>query len=50
VLWSNPNFLFREQYQESTDAASFFEEAGPAMQRIAETFAQNLVSDMLEAF
>ena len=27
VLWSNPNFLYREQYQESMNAASFFEEA-----------------------
>src|SRR5580700_8021106 len=24
VLWSNPNFLYREQYQESVDPASFF--------------------------
>jgi outer membrane lipopolysaccharide assembly protein LptE/RlpB len=50
VLWSNPNFLYREQYQESTDTASFFEEATPAMQRMAESFSKTLVSDMLEAF
>jgi len=50
VLWSNPNFLYREQYQESIDARTFFEEAGPAVQRIANSFAKTLVADMLEAF
>jgi hypothetical protein len=50
ALWSNPNFLYREQYQESTDATSFFEEAGPAVQRIAGSFSKTLVSDILEAY
>jgi hypothetical protein len=50
VLWSNPNFIYREQYQESTDTNSFFEEAAPAVQRIANSFAKTLVADMLEAF
>jgi Lipopolysaccharide-assembly len=50
VLWSNPNFLYREQYQESIDARTFFEEAGPAVQRISNSFAKTLVADMLEAF
>lgn len=50
VLWSNPNFLYREQYQESTDTRTFFEEAGPAMQRIADSFSKTLVADILEAF
>ena len=50
VLWKNPNFLYREQYQESTDVRSFFEEAGPAVQRIADNFAKTVVADMLEAF
>lgn len=50
VLWSNPTFLYREQYQESTNATSFFEEAGPAVQRIAGSFSKTLVSDILEAY
>ena len=50
VLWSNPNFLDREQYEESTDTRTFFEEAGPAVQRVANSFAKGLVADMLEAF
>jgi outer membrane lipopolysaccharide assembly protein LptE/RlpB len=50
VLWGNPNILFREQYQESTDPASFFEEEAPAVQRMAKIFAKQTVADLLEAF
>ncbi len=50
LLWSNPNFLYREQYQESNSTASFFEEAAPAVQRIAGSFSKTLVSDILEAY
>ncbi len=49
-LWGNPNFVYREQYQESIDERTFFEEAGPAVQRIANSFAKSLVADMVEAF
>jgi hypothetical protein len=50
VLWSNPAFLYREQYQESINAPTFFEEAAPAVQRIAGSFSKTLVSDILEAY
>jgi hypothetical protein len=50
VLWDNPNYLYREQYQVSRDAPSFFEEEEPAVGRIANNFAQTLVSDILEAY
>lgn len=50
VLWSDPYFLYREQYQESVDVASFFEEATPAVQRIATSFAKTLVANILEAY
>jgi hypothetical protein len=50
VLWNNPNLLYREQYQESVDVASFFEEAGPAAQRMANSFAKTLVANILEAY
>jgi len=50
VLWSNPNLLYREQYQESVAVASFFEEANPAVQRIADDFAKTTVANILEAF
>ena len=50
ILWSNPSFLFREQYQESTDPSSFFEEEAPAVQRMARNFSKELVASILEAF
>jgi Lipopolysaccharide-assembly len=50
VLWENPNYSYREQYQVSRDAPSFIEEEEPALGRIANSFAKSLVSDMLEAY
>jgi hypothetical protein len=50
VLWENPNYLYREQYQVSREAPSFFEEEEPALGRIANNFARSLVSDILEAY
>lgn len=50
VLWSNPGFVYREQYQESTDPSSFFEEEAPAVQRMAKNFSKELVASLLEAF
>ncbi len=50
VLWSNPNFWYSEQYQESNDKASFFEEEVSAVQRMANRLAKTLVSDVLEGY
>jgi hypothetical protein len=50
TLWDNPNLLFREVYQVSTDPGSFFSEETPAVQRIARDFSRSLVSGMLEAY
>jgi len=50
VLWANPNYTYREQYQVSRDTASFFDESSPAFQRIAAEFAKSLVSNMMEAY
>ena len=50
VLWDNPNFLYREQYQVSRDTASFFDESNPAFLRVAHEFAKSLVADILEAY
>jgi outer membrane lipopolysaccharide assembly protein LptE/RlpB len=50
VLYSNPNYVFRDQYQVSNELASFFEEQGPAMDRISRDFSRTLVSNILEAF
>lgn len=50
VFYQNDNFLFREQYEVSTDVASFFEEEDPALDRLARDFAAKLVAALLENF
>jgi outer membrane lipopolysaccharide assembly protein LptE/RlpB len=50
VLFENPNYSFREQYQVSREVTSFFEEETPALQRMSQDFARTLVGDILEAF
>jgi outer membrane lipopolysaccharide assembly protein LptE/RlpB len=50
VLFENPDFVFRQQYQVSREATSFFEESTPALQRMSQDFARTLVTDILEAF
>jgi outer membrane lipopolysaccharide assembly protein LptE/RlpB len=50
VLYQNPAYLFREQYEISQDLASFFEEDSPAFRRLSEDFARTLVSNILEGF
>jgi outer membrane lipopolysaccharide assembly protein LptE/RlpB len=50
VLFENPNYTFREQYQVSREITSFFAEETPALQRMSRDFARTLVSDVLEAF
>jgi outer membrane lipopolysaccharide assembly protein LptE/RlpB len=50
VLYQNPSYLFREQYEVSRDPSSFFEEDTPALQRLSRDFAQTLVSNILEGF
>ncbi|MBZ5698093.1 MAG: hypothetical protein LAN18_06045 [Acidobacteriia bacterium] len=50
VLYRNDNFLFREPYEVSTNTATFFDEQGPALGRMARDFASRLVADVLENF
>ena len=50
VLYQNPAYLFREQYEVSQDLTTFFEEDSPAFKRLSGEFARTLVSNILEAF
>ncbi|MFQ5926095.1 MAG: LPS assembly lipoprotein LptE [Terriglobia bacterium] len=50
VFYQEPRFVFREQYEITGDLASFFEERGPALDRLARDFAATLVSAVLENF
>jgi outer membrane lipopolysaccharide assembly protein LptE/RlpB len=50
VLYENPAYLFREEYQVSRELSSFFEEDSPALSRLSREFARTLVSNVLEGF
>jgi outer membrane lipopolysaccharide assembly protein LptE/RlpB len=50
VLFENPTYTFREQYQVSRELSSFFEEDAPALDRLARDFARTLVSSIVEAY
>ena len=50
VLYQNPSYVFREQYEVSQDLASFFEEDSPAFRRLSQDFARTLVSNIMEGF
>jgi outer membrane lipopolysaccharide assembly protein LptE/RlpB len=50
VLYENKNYVYREQYQSTTNLASFIEENPAAMQRLSRELARQLVGDVLEGF
>jgi hypothetical protein len=50
VLFHTDNFLFRNEYELSTDVESFFQEEDPALDRLAKDFAQKLVAAILENY
>jgi hypothetical protein len=50
VLFNRPNMEIRERYEISVDAASYFDESGPAMDRLARDVARTVVSAVLENF
>ena len=41
VLFDNPNYVYREQYQISREVSSFFEEESPAVDRMSRDFARS---------
>jgi curli biogenesis system outer membrane secretion channel CsgG len=50
VLFSNPRYVFREEYEISQSNTQLFEEEGPALDRLSRDFAHTLVTDILENF
>lgn len=50
VLFHSENFLFRNEYEISTDVKSFFEEQDPALDRLALDFAKKLVAAVIENY
>jgi outer membrane lipopolysaccharide assembly protein LptE/RlpB len=50
VLYHSDNFLFRNEYELSTNVTSFFGEQDPALDRLAKDFAQRLVAAVTENY
>lgn len=48
TLYENDNYVFRQQYQSTTDLPSFIQENPAAVQRLSRDFASALVADVLE--
>lgn len=47
VLYDNQNYVFRGEFEFSNDPRAFFNEEDPAVQRVARSFAENLVSTLV---
>lgn len=50
VLYRNDRYVFRQQYESTTDLPLFLEEDPAAVQRLARDFARQLVADVVEGF
>ncbi len=50
TLYQNNNLVFREPYEISEDPKSFFQEEGPALDRMSRDLAERVVSDIIESF
>jgi outer membrane lipopolysaccharide assembly protein LptE/RlpB len=50
LLYHSENFVFRNEYEISTDVPSFFEEQDPALDRLAQDFARKLVAAVIENY
>ena len=50
ILYQNNNYVFRQQYQATTDLPTFLDESPAAVERLSRDFARALVADVLESF
>lgn len=50
VLYQNRSYLFRQQYEQTQDLASFIQEDSAATRRLASDFASAAVADIVESF
>ena len=50
ILYQNPSYYFRDNYEVAQDLNSFFQEDTAALQRISREFARSLVSNILEGY
>ncbi len=47
VIYDNQNFIFRDSFEFSDDPRSFFNEEDPAVERMARSFAESVVSTIV---
>src|SRR5215204_3495981 len=47
ILYDNQNFVFRDSFEFSADPRSFFNEEDPAVERMARSFAESVVSTIV---
>jgi hypothetical protein len=50
VLYSRPNYGFRQNYDVAVDPHQFFDESGPALDRLSRDLAHDLVTSIVENF
>jgi hypothetical protein len=50
VLYDNQNYVYRGEYEFANDPRTFFNEEDPAVQRLARSFAESLVSTLVNGF
>jgi hypothetical protein len=50
VLYSRPNMAFRQNYSIAVDPHQFFDESGPAFDRLSRDLARDIVSAIIENF
>ena len=49
-LWANPAFTFRERYTVGTVALDYYDRLFQAVDELSQTFAQTLITSILEGF
>ena len=50
VLYDNQNYIFRDSFEFSDDPRSFFNEEDPAVDRMSRSFAESVVSTLVNGF
>jgi outer membrane lipopolysaccharide assembly protein LptE/RlpB len=50
ILYQNPNYTYRQQYESTSDLPTFIQEDPAAIARLSRDFARQLVADVLEGF
>ena len=50
VLYDNQNVIFRGEFEFANDPRNFFNEEDPAVQRMARSFAESIVSTLVNGF